>query len=260
MSPISKTPQVIHHPRKLQSLLNEFKAQGRSIGFVPTMGALHLGHASLIEMAREQNDFVVVSIFVNPTQFNDPKDLERYPKTWEQDLHLAGQAGADFIFFPDARSMYPDDYRFKVTENSFSKALCGMDRPGHFDGVLTVVLKLLLATGAHRAYFGEKDFQQLTLIKQMAESFFIPTEIIGAPTVREISGLALSSRNQLLTPEEKALAPKLFEIICSEANLDKAKQQLEALGFKLQYLEEWQGRRFVAAYLGNVRLIDNVPI
>lgn len=231
-----------------------------SIGFVPTMGALHEGHAALLKQAYEDNDFVVLSIFVNPTQFNDPNDLEKYPKTWEQDLAIAKANGVDVIFYPKYFDMYPDNYRFKVSENSFSNVLDGAHRPGHFDGVLSVVMKLFNIVAPTRAYFGEKDFQQLTLIKDMAESFFMKLEVIPVPTVREKDGLAMSSRNQRLTAEERALAPAIYKTITEAKSAEEATAQLSALGFKVDYVTDMGNRRFVAAKIGEVRLIDNVEI
>lgn len=230
------------------------------IGFVPTMGALHAGHEALLKRAYDDNDFVVLSIFVNPTQFNDPNDLVKYPKTWEQDLEMAERNGVDAIFFPQYADMYPDQYRYKVSENEYSKLLDGAHRPGHFDGVLSVVMKLFNIVSPTRAYFGEKDFQQLTLIKGMAESFFMNLDVVPVPTVRESDGLAMSSRNQRLSPEERALAPAIYKAITESASAEDAAARLTAQGFVVDYVTDIQGRRFVAAKLGEVRLIDNVEI
>ncbi|MGZ3689254.1 MAG: pantoate--beta-alanine ligase, partial [Bdellovibrionota bacterium] len=183
------------------------------LGFVPTMGALHEGHLSLCERSREENAGTLVSLFVNPTQFNDPRDLERYPRTLEADLEKLTRAGVDYVLCPSSSELYPDDYRFRVSESEKSVLLCGAHRPGHFDGVLTVVLKLLNLAGADAAYFGEKDFQQLTLIREMTEALFHPTRIVGCPTVREADGLAMSSRNRLLSPEARKLAPALASVL-----------------------------------------------
>jgi len=236
-----------------------------SVGFIPTMGALHSGHASLIRAARTTNDIVVLSIFVNPTQFNNPDDLKHYPKTWEADLALATECGVDMIFAPDSMDeLYPDQYRYQITEKEFSSELCGAHRPGHFDGVLTIVMKLFQLVRPTRAYFGEKDHQQLTLIQGMVEAFFLPLEVVACPTQREESGLALSSRNLRLTPEEKALAPKLYQTITTVHGRTEAIDELSALGFHVEYLEDKPAqngtRRYVAAHLGSVRLIDNVAI
>ena len=161
-----------------------------TVGFVPTMGALHDGHGSLMRAARAENDFVVLSVYVNPTQFNDPKDLEKYPQTLDSDVALATRAGVDFVIAPTYAQMYPDGYHYRVTENELSRELCGAHRPGHFDGVLTVVMKLLNFVSPTRAYFGEKDYQQLTLIRGMVAAFFMPFEIVACPTVRETHELS----------------------------------------------------------------------
>jgi pantoate--beta-alanine ligase len=231
-----------------------------TLGFVPTMGALHDGHASLVQRSAKENARTLVSIFVNPTQFNDPKDLEKYPRTLEKDLEVLSKAGADYLIYPSSDDMYRDGYRYQVSEKEFSKNLCGAHRPGHFDGVLTVVMKLLHLAQARRAYFGEKDFQQLELIRGMAESFFLPVEIIGCPTLREKNGLAMSSRNLNLTPEHREMAPLLAQALRSQGTLAEIRERLEAHGFQVDYVEEMKGRRFVAAFLGSVRLIDNVSL
>jgi pantoate--beta-alanine ligase len=230
---------------------------GRSIGFVPTMGALHRGHASLVERCRRENRVVVVSVFVNPTQFNDPKDLERYPRTLENDLALLEQLGADEVLAPAAAEMYPLG-RFRIDEDCTTKIMEGVFRPGFFQGVMTVVLKLLNLAGANRAYFGEKDYQQLQVISEMVRDFFIPTEIIACATVREASGLAESSRNTLLSDAGRAQAASLFRVLDTAPTPAEAAALLEAEGFRVDYVEEHWGRRFAAAYLEGVRLIDNV--
>ncbi len=234
---------------------------GKTVGFVPTMGALHAGHESLLEFSVKDNDFTVLSIFVNPTQFNNADDLKHYPKTFESDLQMAKKAGVDAVFAPDhMEELYPDQYRYQITESEFSKELCGAHRPGHFNGVLSVVMKLLNLVDATRAYFGEKDHQQLTLIQGMIEAYFLKTKIIPCPIVREESGLAKSSRNVRLTAEELKLAPLLYQTITSIRDRDAAIVKLTELGFKVDYLEDKNQRRYVAAHLGAVRLIDNVPL
>lgn len=233
-----------------------FRAQmAEPLGFVPTMGALHMGHASLVAHSAAENPRTLVSIFVNPTQFNDPADLQKYPRTLEEDIALLEVQGADYLLLPTADALYPDGYRYRMTENAFSKELCGKHRPGHFDGVLTVVLKLLQLAKAHNAYFGEKDYQQLRLIWDMATAFFLDTAIVPCPTLRESNGLAMSSRNRRLSAEERAKAPLLYRALLAN---DRA--LLEREGFTVDYLEEHDGRRYVAASLGSVRLIDNVEI
>lgn len=236
------------------------KGLSGSVAFVPTMGALHSGHEELLKEARKNSAHLVLSIFVNPTQFNDPKDLEKYPVTWEQDLEMAKRNGVDAIFFPNYQEMYPDNYAYKVIETDFSKLLCGKDRPGHFDGVLSVVMKLFNIVRPHKAYFGEKDFQQLTLIKGMVESFFMDIEIVPIATVREGDGLAKSSRNVRLTLEEREKAPRIHHIISTSQSADEASNRLKEEGFIVDYVMDLMNRRFVAVKLGAVRLIDNVKI
>jgi len=238
--------------------LAEFRRRDLSIGFVPTMGALHAGHLSLIELARNENDRVVVSIFVNPTQYDDPEDLERYPRTLAADAQRADAAGADLIFNPKASDIYHDDYRFRVTETGFSRELEGAHREGHFDGVLTVVLKLLNIVQADRAYFGEKDWQQLELVRDMTAAFFHPTEIVAVPIVREADGLAMSSRNIHLTEDERRLAPEFHRILSSRTSTAEMRRQFEDRGFAVDYVEQRGDRMLGAVRLGKVRLIDNV--
>ena len=228
-------------------------------GLVPTMGALHAGHAELLKRARKDCDSVVLTIFVNPTQFNNPNDLQTYPVTWEADLKVAQDCGVDIVLAPRAEEMYPDKYTYQMHETQFSTQLCGTDRVGHFDGVLSVVLKFFNLVQPDRAYFGEKDFQQLSLIQGLKQAYFLPLEIIPVPTVRESDGLAMSSRNLRLTPEERKLAPHLHRVLQASPSLEEARSELNSLGFKVVYLEEMRGRRLVAAFLGNVRLIDNIP-
>lgn len=234
------------------------------IGFVPTMGALHSGHISLIKKSLIENDITVVSIFVNKTQFNQESDFKNYPSTLEQDKILIESicSASDNVILlaPEFDLMYPDNYSYKVSESVESKVLCGGNRPGHFDGVLTVVLKLLNIVGAQKAYFGEKDYQQLELIRGMCEAFFIDTEIIACEIIRDSDGLALSSRNKLLTPAQLIKAKDLNKIIDSEKEAGKITSALTEKGFKVDYVEEWRGRLFVAAKLGDVRLIDNKAI
>lgn len=250
-----RTVETVKNLRKLG-----MEWTGQIIGFVPTMGALHEGHLALVRHARAENTRVLVSIFVNPTQFNDPKDLERYPRPIKKDLELLKAAGADAVFLPQAAEIYMDGYNLSVVENKLSQILCGPTRPGHFTGMLTIVLKLLNLADAHRSYFGEKDYQQLMLIKEMAKAFFLKTEIVGRPTVRESDGLAMSSRNTLLSVEERKIAPQIFRVLSMAKSAQDARKELESLGFKVDYVEEHWGRRFAAAFLGEVRLIDNVAL
>jgi len=233
---------------------------GQSIGLVPTMGALHQGHISLVERCRRENQVTVVTIFVNPAQFNDPKDLERYPRTLESDLALLEALGTDDVLVPIAADLYPHGYRFRIEADSLTQLMEGKHRPGFLQGVMTVVLKLLNLVRANRAYFGEKDYQQLRTITEMVDEFFIPTEIVPCPTVRESSGLAESSRNRLLSASARERAASLFRVLTAAAGVNEAKSLLEGEGFAVDYLEEHWGRRFVAAFIEGVRLIDNVPI
>src|SRR6266851_8081189 len=196
---------------------------GCSIGFVPTMGALHRGHASLVERCRGENEIVVVSIFVNPSQFNDPDDLDRYQSTLDKDLALLESFGTDEVIIPSASELYPNGYRFRVEPDSSVQAMEGTHRPGFLQGVMTVVLKLLNLVRADRAYFGEKDYQQLKVVTEMAQEFFIPTEIIPCPTVREDSGLAESSRNMLLSATAREKAPVLFRTLTAAATANQAR-------------------------------------
>lgn len=252
--------KIIKSVKEWNDLYFEENLSPSQLGFVPTMGALHKGHASLMQKSISENICTAVSIFVNPTQFNDPKDLEKYPKTFEQDLKMLEELKVDFLFFPDYKEMYADNFTFQVQEKSLSKILCGASRPGHFDGVLTVVLKLLNIIKAGKAYFGEKDYQQFKLIKEMAETFFLQTEILAYPTVRDEDGLALSSRNLLLSSEERKLAQNFPLLLKSDKPIPQIKIELESLGLKVDYIEEYDGRRFGAVFAGKVRLIDNVEI
>lgn len=230
-----------------------------SLGFVPTMGALHEGHASLIRRSHVENSHTLVSVFVNPTQFNDLEDLKKYPRTLEHDLELADNAGAQYVVTASPQEMYPDDYRYRVSENDVSCVLEGEHRPGHFEGMLTVVLKLLLIARAKRAYFGEKDFQQLELVRGLVEAFFIGTEIVACPTLREIDGLAMSSRNSLLNEESRRLAPQLYRALQTAPTAAAARSLLEKSGFQVDYVTDRFGRRLAAVRLGSIRLIDNIP-
>jgi pantoate--beta-alanine ligase len=224
------------------------------------MGALHRGHAALVERCRRENDIVVASIFVNPTQFNDPKDLERYPQTLDRDLELLNSLGTDEVILPTASQLYPYGYRFRLEFGESVQKMEAASRPGFLQGVMTVVLKLLNIVRADRAYFGEKDYQQLKTIQDMVSEFFVPTEIIACPTVREDSGLAESSRNTLLREQSRRKAAHLFRVLSTAENSEEARVMLEAEGFAVDYVEEHYGRRFVAAFLDGVRLIDNVPL
>ena len=233
---------------------------GRSVGFVPTMGALHRGHSSLVERCRVENEIVVVSIFVNPSQFNDATDLARYPRTLDRDLALLERLGVDEVIIPGVSEVYPNGYRFRVEPPPGDLVLEGAHRPGFLQGVMTVVLKLLNLVQADRAYFGEKDYQQLKVITDMTQEFFLTSQIIPCSTVREESGLAMSSRNMLLSPEARSRASCLFRTLAVAANCAEARAALEAQGFIVEYIEERWGRRLAAVHLEGVRLIDNIPV
>ena len=232
---------------------------GLTLGFVPTMGALHEGHRSLLERARAENDRVVLSIFVNPTQFDSPADLESYPRALDADLEFAGSL-ADYVLAPEPRDMFPDDFRFRLSETSLSGRLEGAQRPGHFDGVLTVVLKFLNIVRPHRAYFGEKDRQQLELVQGMVRSLFLPVEIVPCPTVRDQDGLALSSRNRRLSEAARARAAAFPRILRESADAASAAGKLAEAGFAVDYVEDHEGVRLAAVRLDGVRLIDNVRL
>ena len=231
-----------------------------SIGFVPTMGALHEGHMELIRRARAETDCVIVSVFLNPTQFNNPEDFAGYPRTLEEDRILASEAGADIILPPIKEALYPDDYRYRLIETEFSRQLEGEHRPGHFDGVLTVVMKLLNIVQPDRAYFGEKDYQQLKLIEGMVTAFFMDIQVIAVPTIREDDGLAMSSRNVLLTEAGRTRAPAFYRSLVKAPSPEAAREELLAEGFDVEYVEDLGGRRLGAVVIDNIRLIDNVAI
>jgi pantoate--beta-alanine ligase len=231
-----------------------------TLGFVPTMGALHAGHLSLIDKSLAENDATLVSIFVNPTQFENPEDLRTYPDRTAEDRAQLAARGVAYLWTPRRDEMYADDYRYRVSESDYSRILCGAHRPGHFDGVLTVVMKLLNVAQADRAYFGEKDHQQLELVKGMVDAFFLPTEIRGCPTIREDDGLALSSRNFKLSATARARAAAFPQALNTSATAAEAKASLEAQGFAVDYVEDRDGRRFGAVRIGDVRLIDNVVL
>ncbi|NOX51098.1 MAG: pantoate--beta-alanine ligase [Gammaproteobacteria bacterium] len=251
---------------------------GGDVGFVPTMGALHKGHASLLHCSVENNDVSVMSIYVNPTQFNDPADLQNYPSTMKQDLQLAESIGVDYVILPSDHDIYPDGFRYQVIENEFSRQLCGVNRAGHFTGVLTVVMKLLNMVKPRRAYFGKKDYQQYVLIKDMCAAFCMDVEIVGCETVRERDGLAMSSRNKLLSEPARAVAHKFKQALsCAPAKISADQtladqkmadqlvaDRLAAYGFQVDYVETRKHRRFGAIVVegrnGQVRLIDNVEL
>lgn len=252
--------RTVESYKSVREMTQSWRQAGESIGFVPTMGALHKGHLALVEFSKRNCNRTLVSIFVNPTQFNDPKDFSAYPITLEKDLQLLSGAGVDGVWLPQKQEMYSDDYRFRLQETQESKELCGAFRPGHFDGVLTVVMKLLMVTMPTKAFFGEKDFQQLKLISDMAQTFLMPIEIQSFPTVREDDGLAMSSRNVRLSTSARKLAPLFYKTLKSAASTKEAAEELTQNGFRVEYIDEKWGRRLAAVWLENVRLIDNVTI
>ena len=229
-----------------------------SLGFAPTMGNLHPGHASLFLKSQAENDFTAATVFVNPTQFNQQEDFLHYPRTLDADLECMAQAGVDFCILPTQETIYPDNYSYQIQENHLSHRLEGAHRPGHFTGMLTVVMKLLNLIKPHRAYFGEKDYQQYRLIQSMCQAFFMDIAIIPCPIVREPSGLAYSSRNNRLTLEEKKLAEQFVECFHQEEKTCvQIKKKLEHLGIRVDYVEDDHGRRLAAVWIGDIRLIDN---
>jgi pantoate--beta-alanine ligase len=278
---------TIEHISALREQVRQWRADGARIGFVPTMGSLHEGHMSLLEAARQQSDRVIASVFVNPLQFGPGEDFERYPRTPEDDQKLLASTGCDLLFMPDVKEMYPDGRQSAtlVTVKTLSEILCGAVRPGHFDGVATVVAKLFGIVQPDMAVFGEKDYQQLAIIRRMTADLALPVEIVGAPTVRSPDGLAMSSRNRYLSDSELALAPRIYEALRSVAARIEAGERtfaaLEALGvaelraarmqpdyFEIRdaqtLLEPVRASRelviLIAARLGKARLIDNLRV
>ena len=228
------------------------------IGFVPTMGSLHSGHVSLIQRSKKKNRITVVSIFLNPTQFNNKDDLNNYPKDFKRDKEILKDLRVDYLFSPNKSDIYCDNYKYQVSEKEISKILCGRKRRGHFEGVLTVVLKLLNLVNPKNSYFGEKDFQQFLLIKGMVKALFLDINCFSCPTVRDFNGLAISSRNLLLTDKQREKASNFFRILSSNITNELKIKKLSNLGFKIDYIEDHFGRTFGAIYYKGVRLIDNV--
>ncbi|PSJ58080.1 pantoate--beta-alanine ligase [Kumtagia ephedrae] len=277
--PIVRTVAALHETVK------EWRRAGARLAVVPTMGALHEGHLSLVRAALDQADRVIVTLFVNPKQFNSPADLAAYPRTEDADAEKLAPLGAHLLYVPDGAEMYPDGFSTTVSVAGVSEGLCGAFRPGHFDGVATVVAKLFLQTGADLAFFGEKDFQQLHVVRRMARDLDIPIAVVGRPTVRETDGLALSSRNVRLSPAERQAAPGLAAALFgaagrlaagepAEPTLAGTRETILGAGFReVEYLElrsaedlkplqaaDRPARLLVAAWLGQTRLIDNVEV
>ena len=233
-----------------------------SIGFVPTLGGLHEGHLSLVRRSLKENKTTVVSLFLNPTQFNDAEDLKSYPSFLREDLEKLQALDEEIVVFcPEKKQMYPEKGSFFIKENPLSHILCGASRPGFFEGVMTVVLKLFLLVKPDRAYFGEKDYQQYIIVESMVKAFFLDIEIVLCEVIRDKEGLALSSRNRLLNSEEIKKARKLNKII-SQRHLSAkdVSESLEREGFEVDFVEDHFNRRFVAVYLNKVRLIDNCSL
>jgi len=229
-----------------------------SIGFVPTMGYLHYGHLELVKASKNCCDKTIVSIFVNPAQFSPTEDLASYPRDLDRDIELLKELDVEYLFFPNQKEMYPDDFKTWVNVDDMTTILCGKSRPHHFKGVTTIVAKLINLVRPNFLFLGEKDYQQFLLIKNMTKAFFFDVNIIPCPTVRENDGLALSSRNLLLSAEERKIASKFPTILNSDKSIKDKISELTELGFRVDYLEERFERLFGAVYLGNIRLIDNV--
>lgn len=270
---------------ELRDFINNLKHQGKTIGFVPTMGALHEGHISLVEKSVLENDFTIVSIFVNPIQFNNAKDLEKYPRTLEKDYSLLKEAGTDAVFVPTVKEMYPEPLNRNYEFGQLANVMEGEFRPGHFNGVAIVVHRLFEIVTPNRAYFGEKDYQQLMIIKALVKNLHLPVEIIPCPISREKDGLARSSRNERLTKEMRKAAPFIYQQLSKAKDLahslnSQALEEKVAAEFRshelleLEYFKVADGDTlqiiegaipanaygFIAVYAGDVRLIDNIRL
>jgi len=279
--------QVLNTKKELSSALNNFRKEGKSIGLVPTMGALHNGHLSLIEKSSKDNDITVVSIFVNPTQFNDKNDLKNYPRTLENDVKFIDASGfCDIIFAPDVKEIYPEPDTREFNLGYVSTVMEGAKRPGHFNGVAQIVSKLFNIVSPNKAYFGMKDFQQIAIIKSMIKLLNIDVEIVPCPIVREDDGLALSSRNRLLTPEHRKNAPLIYQTLVKATEMAKTMNVEELKKFitnninensylQVEYVEIVNQETLkiisdikekchkvicIAVQAGNIRLIDNIII
>lgn len=282
---MARTPPVVRSIKELRKTVQGWRRRGKTVALVPTMGALHAGHLSLIELARKNAGRVVVSIFVNPTQFGPNEDFDAYPRTEPRDLELLTRAKADLLYAPSVHTMYPDEFATRVDVLGLTARLEGASRPQHFAGVTTVVAKLFMQSLPDMAVFGEKDYQQLLVVKRMVRDLDFPIRIIAGPTLRESDGLAMSSRNAYLTPTERAVAPRLNAVLQDVARELSARRPineavylgrdwLEGAGLRVDYLEVRDAetlspldgyitspaRLLAAVFLGRVRLIDNVPI
>jgi len=279
------TAPILRDLPNLRAITREWHMADESVGVVPTMGALHDGHLSLVSAAKNTCDRVIVTIFVNPKQFNNPEDLKNYPRTEEDDARKLERFEVDALWVPDGDQMYPDGFATTVSVAGLTDVMDGAYRPGHFDGVATVVTKLFTQTAATDAFFGEKDFQQLLVVQRMAADLDLPITVHGCPTIRDIDGLALSSRNLLLSDRARTLAPRLFEELEGIAEglrqgesfaplQDAAQTRLLKTGFtEIDYIDlraqsdlapvndtSKPARLFAAAYLAGVRLIDNIAV
>ena len=276
--------KIIHTIKDLQTELSELKAQGKKVGLVPTMGALHAGHASLVKRSVNENDVTVVSVFVNPTQFNDKNDLVKYPRTLEADCKLLEDCGATLVFAPSVEEMYPEPDTRQFGYAPLDTVMEGAFRPGHFNGVCQIVSKLFDAVKPHRAYFGEKDFQQLAIIREMVRQMKFDLEIVGCPIVREEDGLALSSRNARLSSDERENALNISRTLfksrtfAATHSVSETQKMVEdaiaaAPGLRLEYFEivdgntlqkigDWNETSYavgcITVFCGEVRLIDNI--
>lgn len=276
--------EIVHTIKDLQAALAALRAQGKTVGLVPTMGALHAGHASLVKRCVAENDAAVVSVFVNPTQFNDKNDLAKYPRTLDADCRLLEQCGAAFAFAPSVEEMYPEPDTRQFSYAPLDTVMEGKYRPGHFNGVCQIVSKLFEAVKPDRAYFGEKDFQQLAIIREMVRQLKFPLQIVGCPIVREEDGLALSSRNARLSAEERQQALKISQTLFASRDYAKSHTVAEiqkfvedaieaAPGLRLEYFElvdgntlqkiaNWEDTSYavgcITVFCGEVRLIDNI--
>ena len=233
--------QLIHTKKDLASFLAQERAQGKTVGLVPTMGALHQGHASLVKRSVTENDITVVSVFLNPTQFNDPTDLEKYPRTLEADCRLLEACGAQAVFAPSVKEMYPEPDTRHFSYPPTDSVMEGAWRPGHFNGGCQIVSKLFQAVEPDRAYFGEKDFQQIAVIRRMVADLGFKLEIVPSPVIREESGLAMSSRNTLLAADEKAIAPKIFQTMKASVALMGEKTVKEVHDFVVNEINSVEG-------------------
>ena len=279
------TPQIIRTLVELRSKVAGWKAAGESVAVVPTMGALHQGHLSLVRAGKEACDRVIVTIFINPKQFNNPDDYKNYPRTEEEDARKLISLKADVVYVPDGAQMYPDGFATTVSVDGITQGLCGAHRAGHFDGVATIVTKLFTQTQADKAFFGEKDYQQLQVVTRLARDLDLPIEVVGCPTIREEDGLAMSSRNLMLSDRARTWAPELHrameemsEGLRAGGNLEVlravAVKRIERAGFtQVEYLDlrsadrlelmttpDRPARLLAAAWLAGVRLIDNIAV